>query len=108
MTHDPGPGLFWRIFGSRSFDVPCIIEIERTADSLHAHAIPEGVELRPGDRVEVHGAPDHVPFGTITTLPGRATVHRAAWPERTWTTAVALFELTELYHCGFEPKEAVA
>jgi hypothetical protein len=105
MTDTP---FLWRLSGSRAFDVPCTIEIEQTADSFHAHAIPEGVELRPGDRVTIHGAPDHVPFGTVATFPGRATVHRAGWPERTWTTAVALFELTELYHCGFEPKEAAA
>ena len=38
-------------------------------------------------------------------VPG-ATVYRAGRFERLWTQWVAIFELTELYHCGFEPKEA--
>lgn len=105
MNEPDSPRLLWRLSGSRRIEVPCTVEIERSFDSLHAHAIPEGVELRPGDRVVVHGAPSHVPHGTAATLRCRATVHRAGWAERNWTMAVALFELTELYHCGFEPKE---
>ena len=37
----------------RRITVPCTVEIERSFDSLHAHAIPEGVTLRPGDRVNL-------------------------------------------------------
>jgi len=92
--------------GGETVEVPCTVEIERTADSFHAYAVPEGVQLRPGDRVVVHGAPDHVAFGECMTFETRATVYRAGAFERVWTQWVALFELTELYHCGFEPKEA--
>jgi hypothetical protein len=95
---------FWP--GREQFDVPCTVEIERSADSFHAYAVPEGVQLRPGDRVLVHGAPDHVAFGEKLTFQTRATVMRAGAVERAWTQFIAIMELTELYHCGFEPKEA--
>jgi hypothetical protein len=92
--------------GPSTLEVPCTVEIERSFDSFHAYAVPEGVELRPGDRVVVHGAPDHVEFGEKMSFETRATVYRAGPLTRAWTQWVAIFELTELYHCGFEPKEA--
>ena len=105
-----GPWGAGRAFlgGGRTVEVPCTVEIERNADTFYANAIPEGVELRPGDRVIVHGAPGHVAFGEHLRFETRATVIRAGALTRWWTQWVAIFELTELYHCGFEPKEAVA
>ena len=41
--------------GERTFQVPCTVEIEHTAESLHAHVELEGVEAGPGDRVIVQG-----------------------------------------------------
>jgi hypothetical protein len=101
-------GVGRAIFGGRTVEVPCTVEIERTADYFFANAIPEGIELRPGDRVLVHGAPDHADFGETLRFETTATVYRAGPIERAWTRWSALFELTELYHCGFEPKEAGA
>ena len=92
--------------GRGTFEVPCTVDIERSFDSLHAHAIPEGVSLRPGDRVIVHDVPDGLGYGEAVSFLGRATVIRAAWWERLWTEASAILELADLYHCGFEPKEA--
>jgi hypothetical protein len=91
--------------GGRTIDVPVTVEIERTAESFHAHAIPEGVDIRPGDSVLVHGAPDHVAFGTRITIPCRATVTRAGWLGRMWAQFQGMLELTELYEVGFAPKE---
>jgi hypothetical protein len=90
----------------RTITVPCVLEIERTADSFHAHAVPEGIALRPGDRVVVHGAPERLDFGERVVLRSHATVTRAGPLERLRTRFAAVFELTELYHVGFEPKEA--
>jgi hypothetical protein len=96
----------WLLFeGQRRVEIICSVDIEQTFDSLHAHAIPEDIVLRPGDRVIVHDAP-MVPFGQSRVLTCRATVIRAGRIERIWTEFRSLFELTELYHCGFEPKEA--
>lgn len=86
-------------------DVPCTVDIEQTAESFHAHAIPRGIEIRPGDRVLVHGAPFHVSFNARVSVPCRATVTRASWLRRQWTHMAGIFELTELYEVGFAPKE---
>jgi len=99
-------GLLGWLGGRQTLDVACTVDIEQTFDSLHAHAIPEGVMLRPGDRVVVHGAPAGIGYGEARTFQCRATVYRAGWLERLWVEASAILELTELYHCGFEPKEA--
>lgn len=94
------------LFAPRRLEVPCTVEIERSADSFHAYAVPEGVRLRPGDRVIVHGAPGRIAFGERMRFRTQATVLRAGPLTRAWTQLVAILELTELYHVGFEPKEA--
>lgn len=88
-------------------DVPCTVEIEQTAESLHAHAIPEDIDIRPGDTVLVHGAPWRVDWGERVRVECRATVVRAGPLRRLWTQASALLELTELYEVGFQPKESL-
>jgi hypothetical protein len=96
----------WSLLTGRStVEVPCLLDIEKTPESFHAHAVPEGIELRPGDRVLVHDAPSHVDFGECYTKPLRATVMRAGWFDRVWTRITAPFEMLELYEVGFQPKE---
>lgn len=90
----------------RRLTVPCTVEIERSFDSLHAHAIPEGVTLRPGDRVLINGLPDGIAHSGTTSFQTTATVLRANPLTQWWTEMAAIFELAELYHCGFEPKDA--
>jgi len=101
-------GLWDGIAGPRTITVPCTVEIEQSFDSFHAHAVPEGIMLRPGDRVVVHGAPEGVAFGASETYETTATVYRAGPLLQFWTQVSAFIELTELYHCGFEPKEYAA
>jgi hypothetical protein len=93
------------MFGRSTVEVPCMLDIEQTAESFHAHAVPEGIELRPGDVVQVHNAPTHVDFGDCYTRPSRATVTRAGWLDRAWTRMTAPFEMLELYEVGFQPRE---
>ena len=90
----------------RTVEVPCTVEIEQTPESLHAHAIPEGIEIRPGDVVLVHGAPARVAYGARVRVECRATVVRAGPLRRFWTRLAGLAELTELYEVGFQPSEA--
>lgn len=93
----------WRL-GRQTVEVPCVVEVEQTPESLHAHAVPEGIEIRPGDVVLIHGAPGRVGYGDRIRVQGRATVMRAGPLRRLWTRLAALSELTELYEVGFSPR----
>ncbi len=89
----------------RKVEARCVVDIERTFDSLHAHAIPLDVLIRPGDVVLVHDAPTAVRQGERVSRACRATVRRAGLLRRAWTRATALLLLTELYEVGFEAGE---
>ncbi|MGE0594877.1 MAG: hypothetical protein AB7P07_00805 [Hyphomonadaceae bacterium] len=95
-------------FSRRLHDTHCTIEIEHSEDHLHAHVeLDEASDLRPGDRVKVHGAPIRVRFGERLTLRRPATVERATWLERQWTRLTARFELSELYEVSFSPRRTL-
>ena len=83
--------------------MPCTVEIEHTAESLHAHVVLEGAEPEPGDEVIVHDAPDHVPFGESRTVRCRATVLRAGPLGRLRAKLEGYLELTELFEVSFSP-----
>jgi hypothetical protein len=89
-------------FASETIEVTCTVEIEQSAESFHAHAIPNGIDIRPGDTVVVHGAPTEIKFGDHVSLQCSATVVRANPLRRLWTRLTAVFELTELYEVGFQ------
>ncbi|MBX9747727.1 MAG: hypothetical protein K2X34_12545 [Hyphomonadaceae bacterium] len=92
-------------FSREIHDTQCTILIEHSEDYLHAHVeLDEQSDLRPGDRVKVHGAPIRVNFGERLTLRRPATVVRAGWLERQWTRLTGRFELTELYEVSFTPR----
>lgn len=67
----------------RSFDVLCTVRVSHTFEDLSAHVELDGaVEIRPGDRVTVHGAAIHPPYGQVRIERRLATVTRATWLER--------------------------
>jgi hypothetical protein len=92
----------WR---ASRIDVPCYVDIEQTPDSLHAHAIPEGIDIQPGDSVIVHGAPSGIGYGEHLRVTCVATVIRAGAIRRFWTRLIAPLEFLELFEAGFGPKE---
>ena len=98
MTHPSHAG--------RTFQVPCTVEIEHTAESLHAHVELEGVEAGPGDRVIVHGAPTGIPFGERHVFHCHATITRAGILGRLRAQIEGYLELTELYEVGFSDGRA--
>ncbi len=88
--------------GRRVHHTPCTIEIEHTEESLHAHVdLDQQFDLRPGDRVQVHGDPIRVAFGEKLLLRREATVERAGWLERQFTRLASRLELSELYEVSF-------
>lgn len=78
------------------------VDIERTWESFHAYTVPDGIEMRPGDEMIVHGVPTDIPYGErfVSKLP--ATVYRAGLFGRVWTRFASTFDLTELYEVGFQ------
>lgn len=87
--------------GARTY--ACLVDIENTGDSLHAHVDLSGVEVGPGDTVLVHGAPSRVAFGEKGTWRCTATVVKAGRLGRAWTKLTAYLGLTELYEVSFSP-----
>ena len=87
---------------SESFDTPCTITVEQSPEHFHAHVeLADEVEIQPGDKVRVHGAPIQIPFGTRQVFERRATVTRASPLTRVLTRFVAYFDLAELYEVSF-------
>jgi hypothetical protein len=82
--------------------VPCTVDIENTAERLHAHVVLDGIEVGPGDRVIVHGAPTDVPFGQHVVTRCRATVFPAGLLGYLSAKLSGYLDLTELYEVGFE------
>ncbi|MBC7799837.1 MAG: hypothetical protein H7Z10_04380 [Gemmatimonadaceae bacterium] len=93
------------LLGGETIEIQADVDIEKTATSFHAHAVPDGIDIRPGDTVQVYGVPTEIDFGDAMTCRCRATVIRASAIGRLWTEFTAMFELTELYEVGFLPKE---
>ena len=90
---------------SQTFSIPCTVEIEHTADSLHAHVELQGdFDIRPGDEVLVHDAPTNVAFGDKLLVQRNATIVRAGLLERIWTKFAGHFELNELYEVSFSER----
>jgi len=87
---------------SRTVQFTCDIDIEQSQESLHAHAIPEGIEIKPGDVVMVHDTADALGAAQYTGK-RRATLIRAGFWRRSWTRFCSFFELTELFEVGFQP-----
>jgi hypothetical protein len=88
---------------SRRLELLCTLDIAQTAESFHAHAIPEDVEIGPGDMILVHDAPGEISFGEVYAGERRATLTRATALERLWTKFRSMFEITELFEVGFQP-----
>ena len=53
-------------------DIACDVDLERSLDSFHAYAVPDGIEIGPGDIVTVHGMPTHLAFGENRRFQGEA------------------------------------
>jgi hypothetical protein len=85
-----------------SFETPCTVTVEQSSEHFHAHVeLCDNVEIQPGDKVRVHGAPIQIPFGTRQVFERRATVTRASPLARALTKIAAYFDLAELYEVSF-------
>ena len=89
-------------------EVGCTITVEQTNEFFHAHLdLEEDLDIGPGDRVRVLGAPIQIAFGEKTTFRRTATVRKAGTLRRAWTRLLAQFELAELFDLSFTPRRAL-
>jgi hypothetical protein len=87
---------------ARSFDTTCTITVEQSPEAFHAHVeLPAELAMEPGDKVQVHGAPIAIAFGTRRVFERTATVTRAGPITRALTRLAAYFDLAELYEVSF-------
>ena len=87
--------------GRETIDVPCTIDLEQSADSLHAYVDLDGVAVGPGDEVVVHDAPTAIAFGERAVIARTATVRRAGPLRRHRAHLDGYLEWTELYEVSF-------
>lgn len=95
------------MLGGETVEGTVDVDIEKTQESFHVYAVPSSFEVREGDEVLLHGIPTEIDFGSQFTMQCRATVQRAGLLERAWTRLSSVFELTELYEVGFQPKDDI-
>jgi hypothetical protein len=87
---------------SRQVHLTCEIDIEQSWESLHAHAIPEDIDIAAGDTIIVHDTEGALSAAHYTGK-RNATLIRAGFWRRRWTRFRSIFELTELFEVGFQP-----
>ena len=86
----------------RSFETDCTVRVENTFESLEAHIELDGnPDLRPGDKVKVHGDPVVVPYGQHLELRRRATVTRANAIERALARLRGDLDVFEMFEVSF-------
>jgi len=94
------------LLGGETIEVSADVDIEKSPLSFHAHAVPDGIDIQPGDTVLVHGVPTNIGFGDQLTCRCSATIVRGGAVGRWWAMVGGMFELHELYEVGFLPKES--
>jgi len=91
-------------FGRTRIETGCLLEIEHSQESLHAHvSLDYDANIGPGDKVKVQGAPVRMLFGSRLTERRLAVITKANPIERWITRWLAQFQLTELYEVSFSP-----
>ena len=89
------------LFGKR-YTTQCTVDIENKFESLRADVeLDDNPDLRPGDRVLVHGEAIVVPYGEALKLRRDATVYLANPITRAWARFRSEFECFELFEVSF-------
>lgn len=91
---------------SRRVEVPCTVRVTQTRDDLFVAVELDGIDVEPGDRVQVHDAPTALGFGERIVVRRRATVVRAGPVRRYWTRASGYLGLLGLFEVGFSERRA--
>ena len=89
-------------FMTERYDVGCTIEIQNTFESLHAHVdLDDAAELKPGDRVRVHGDIVVVEYGVSMSIRRIATVVKVNSFQSFFARIKGDLEIFEMFEVSF-------
>lgn len=87
---------------ARRTKLPCTVEVSHRFEQLGAEVhLPEGVEVGPGDRVEVHGRSISVPYGQVVVEDRTCTFVQVPRWESAWVKATGDRACLELLDVSF-------
>ncbi len=80
----------------------CTVRVSHTFEELSAQVtLDDGLEVGPGDRVLVHGAPVNPPYGEVWVERRVATLTRASRLGQLWVRLTGDLECLELLDVSF-------
>jgi hypothetical protein len=101
------PGRRPTLLGRRQLTAQAVLDLEHTADSLHAHVEIDGIDLGPGDEVLLLGVDSRLRFGERRRRTAVAVVTRAGWLRRHWFRLTSMLQLTSLYDISFSDRRVL-
>ena len=77
------------------------LDMSNTWEDLYAHVELEGVDIGPGDAIQLHQVPFDLPYGQKRRVNGKATYLKASSLKRWFIRTFSRFEITMLYEVSF-------
>jgi len=77
------------------------LDMSNTWEDLYAHVELEGVDIGPGDAIQLHQVPFDLPYGQKRRVNGKATYFKASSLKRWFIRTFSRFEITMLYEVSF-------
>jgi len=77
------------------------LDMANTWEDLYAHVELEGVDIGPGDAIQLHQVPVDLPYGQKRRVTGKASYFKASSLKRWCIRTFSRFEITMLYEVSF-------
>lgn len=95
-----GALLLWRWYQREALsEGDGMVHLQSEHEHFHMHVdLPPGMEIRPGDTLEIVSVPD-LPFGRThgeITYPSRVRLFKASWLKRNLVKSSSMLEINEL------------
>jgi len=77
------------------------LEMANTWEDLYAHVELDGVDIGPGDAVQLHHVPVDLPYGQTRYVEGKASYFKASSFKKWFICTFSRFEIIMLYEVSF-------